>query len=342
MFQQLKLLRQVPSPLLSIPPHSLSQVIAGPTLLHLSGKHKTPLFVSILLHGNEFSGLIAMQNVLRRYHEKPLPRDLIIFIGNPLACTQGVRHLPGQLDFNRIWRGGDTPEHKMAQEVLQYIREQKVYAAVDIHNNTGRNPLYACINKQLVEFVRLAQIFSPKIVYFTQPNSVFSLALAQLCPATTIECGLPGTPVGITSVVTLIETLLTPDERWRTSKLQTDCIYHTFATLQMKPGANISFDSLNSRDQQLCLDNNFDEFNFQKLKAGTVLGQISNPPPIEIIGLDETDIFHQLCSIENGLWIVKQPFIASMFTKNISTAKSDCLGYAMEEVAMTDFLAHPI
>ena len=342
MSQHLKTLTEVPSALLSIPPRSLTQVIDAPTLIHLSGEHHAPLLVSIIVHGNEFSGLIAMQKILQRYHKKPLPRDLIIFIGNPQACAQGVRQLPTQLDFNRIWKGGDHPEHHMAQEVLQYMKEQKVYAAVDIHNNTGKNPIYACINRRREEFIRLAQLFSSKIVFFTQPDSIFSLAASKLCPTATIECGLPGTPAGIASGVKLIEALLERKERWRESHLQAKSIYHTFARLKIKPGSSLSVDSLDSKDSSghhLCLADHFDEFNFKELKAGTILGQIKTPSPVEIIGEDGRDIFHQLCSIEKGSWVVKEPFIASMFTKHIPIAKSDCLGYAMGKEKMKDFLA---
>jgi hypothetical protein len=34
-----------------------------------------------------------------------LPRSLSLFVGNTAAAEQGVRHLPEQPDYNRVWPG---------------------------------------------------------------------------------------------------------------------------------------------------------------------------------------------------------------------------------------------
>jgi len=44
----------------------------------LPGRRPTPLFVSVLLHGNEDSGVVALQSVLRAYAGRRLPRALSI------------------------------------------------------------------------------------------------------------------------------------------------------------------------------------------------------------------------------------------------------------------------
>ena len=45
----------------------VKKVFEQPTLIQLKG-HKSPaLFVSILLHGNEFSGLEIMQKIFKKY-----------------------------------------------------------------------------------------------------------------------------------------------------------------------------------------------------------------------------------------------------------------------------------
>ncbi|MDP2324627.1 MAG: succinylglutamate desuccinylase/aspartoacylase family protein, partial [Gammaproteobacteria bacterium] len=72
-------------------------------MIHVRGIREVPLFVSVLLHGNEVSGWNALRRLLAS--PQPLVRSLLVFIGNVDAAAEGLRLLPGQLDFNRIWPG---------------------------------------------------------------------------------------------------------------------------------------------------------------------------------------------------------------------------------------------
>jgi succinylglutamate desuccinylase len=51
----------LPDGLLQVEARELYTILPGPTLIHLPGRRDIPLFVSILLHGNEDTGLKAMQ-----------------------------------------------------------------------------------------------------------------------------------------------------------------------------------------------------------------------------------------------------------------------------------------
>lgn len=104
-------------------PGDLNKLLGGPTLFHLKGEREPALFVSVLLHGNEPAGFSAIQRVLAKTDygggTLKLPRSLILFIGNVAAAEAGLRHLPGQPDYNRIWPGAGapgTPEHKMMHQ----------------------------------------------------------------------------------------------------------------------------------------------------------------------------------------------------------------------------------
>ena len=63
-------LESLPDGLLELPGERLHEMLAGPTLIHLPGRHAQPLFVSVLLHGNEDSGWYAVQTLLRKYHQR--------------------------------------------------------------------------------------------------------------------------------------------------------------------------------------------------------------------------------------------------------------------------------
>ena len=329
MSETLKMRDHIPEGFLEIKPREITKLIDSPTLIHLRGEKDPPFFISILLHGNEFSGLIVLQKILKKYDHQILPRSLIIFVANPKACEQGLRHLDSQPDFNRIWKGG---KESLTKPVLQYAREQNIHGAVDIHNNTGRNPIYACINRKKEEFVKLAQSFSENIVYFTKPDSVLSIALSRICPAIVMECGLPGDVQGILSGVKCIESILDKKETWKKNKIEKSLIYRTCATLYISKDTSVSFHSQPFiKDRHLCFFDKLDEFNFKQLKAGTVLGKIGDSKQMKLIDENGVNVFNDFFSIVGNNLIVKSSFIPCMLTKDARIAKSDCLGYIMEK-----------
>jgi len=338
----LKIIDYIPKGFLEIKPKEITKLIDCPTLIHLRGKKEQPLFVSILLHGNEFSGLMIVQSVLKKYKHRALPRSLIIFIANPKACEKGLRQLKDQPDFNRIWRGGSSYKESLTKPVLKYAEDQKIQVAVDIHNNTGRSPIYACINKKTEEFIKLAQTFSKTIVYFTKPDSVLSLALSRFCPSIVMECGLPGHTLGIDSGIRCIENLLensklenSKKKQRKKNQSQNISIYHTSATMYIAPDAEVCFHPQPFiAKERLCLISHLDKFNFKQLAVGTVLGKISDSKQIKLIDKNGLNVFNQFFSIVEHDLTVKSPFIPCMLTKNIQIAKSDCLGYIMEKSSL--------
>ncbi|VAX03454.1 Uncharacterized protein Clim_1224, partial [hydrothermal vent metagenome] len=56
----LTILDQLPDGLLLCEARNLHRILPEPTLLHLPGQRPQPLFVSVLLHGNETTGLTAI------------------------------------------------------------------------------------------------------------------------------------------------------------------------------------------------------------------------------------------------------------------------------------------
>ena len=107
---QLTRLHALPEGFLDTSARALHRVLPGPTLIHLPGRRTPELFVSVLLHGNEDVGLVAIQQVLKAHAGRELPRALSILIGNVTAAQEGVRRLDGQPDYNRVWPG--TVQHE--------------------------------------------------------------------------------------------------------------------------------------------------------------------------------------------------------------------------------------
>ena len=167
---KLQELTAIPEGLLSIEKTTdLHTIMNQPTLLHLQGENKQPLFISVLLHANEDTSFFAIQTLLKRYQDRPLPRSLSIFFGNMAAAKEGVRRLDGQPDYNRVWPGTDHPEcdeTRLMQQVVDKIASKQPFASIDIHNNTGKNPHYGCIKNLKQSSLQLASLFSHIVVYF--------------------------------------------------------------------------------------------------------------------------------------------------------------------------------
>ncbi|RLA31012.1 MAG: peptidase M14, partial [Gammaproteobacteria bacterium] len=200
----LTLADRLPDGFLDCAAQDLHRLLPGPTLYLLEGRREPALFVSVLQHGNEDTGLHAVQSLLRRYQpgggDQPLPRSLALFVGNVTAARHGARQLAGQPDYNRIWPGGEdreSAEARMMQQVVDTLRPRGLFASVDVHNNTGLNPHYACVNRVDNRFFHLATLFGRTVVYFIRPTGVQSMAMAELCPAVTLECGQIGQLLGV-------------------------------------------------------------------------------------------------------------------------------------------------
>jgi succinylglutamate desuccinylase len=147
--------------------------------------HNEMLFISVLLHGNESTGFLAVQALLRKYQTRTLPRALSVFFGNVSAAKTGVRRLVGQADYNRIWPGiqlSACPEIRMASDIVGVMTQKPLFASVDIHNNTGLNPHYSCINKLGPQFIQLATLFGSFVVYFTSPKGCAVICIFPVLP----------------------------------------------------------------------------------------------------------------------------------------------------------------
>jgi len=141
----LTVLEAFPRDFAHVSARDLWRVLPGPTLVHLPGRRPEPLFVSVLLHGNEDTGLKAIQTLLAR-RLAALPRALSVFVGNVAAAAAGERRLKEQPDYNRVWPGSATAgsaEHAMMAKIVAQMRQRRVFASIDIHNNTGINPVPA-------------------------------------------------------------------------------------------------------------------------------------------------------------------------------------------------------
>ena len=97
MEHKLSILKNIPDSFLTVDYHDIKQILKGPTLIHLQGEKEPALFISIMLHGNEYSGLQIMQEVrITSYnvcYTKLLRTDSSQFLKERFCCRYKT-HVP--------------------------------------------------------------------------------------------------------------------------------------------------------------------------------------------------------------------------------------------------------
>ncbi len=324
-------LDHIPTSLIGSEPEAILDSLPHPSVITLAGDRGPPLWLSLLLHGNETSSFHVLRMLAERYRDRPPPRDLSIFVGNVRATAAGKRFLPGQPDFNRIWSDGESPYHALVREVTEIAREQNPFASVDIHNNSGRNPHYGCVNALRPADLHLAAMFDQLGVYYRTPSSTQSIAFSAFCPAVTIECGKTGDHDGHMHALDFIDRVLDLDRFPDTAPTKDALkLYHTVGSMIVDPDASIAFAP---DEADVVLDEGLEALNFVDLQAGAYLARAGSPrSPIAVIdeqGHDLTDLFFD---VDDGRISLKRPATPAMITRDLDIVKQDCLGYLMERL----------
>lgn len=331
---KLEILTSLPEGITALAAHELYQRLEGPALIHLRGRREPALFVSVLLHGNETGGWDAARELLDRYRGRELPRSLSLLIGNVEAARFRVRMLEHQPDYNRIWRGGDSPDAEVAAAVIREMRARGVFASVDVHNNTGVNPHYAVVTQLDAATLQLARAFSRTSVYVRQPSTTQTRAFEDFCVAIAVESGRPGEQWGTDHAIDLLETCLQWNELPRDVPADLD-LYHTVARVKVPEDVHFGF-SPGPLDLRLLPE--FEHLNFQELSAGTLVGHVHNGivRPLLVTDDDGGDVFDTYFDLTGEELRLARNAVPSMFTENVRIIRQDCLCYLMERYRLQD------
>lgn len=326
----------LPAGLLDVCAENLHELIPQPALFHLSGRRSDVLFISVLLHGNEPTGFLALQRLLQKYQQQTLPRAVSIFFGNTQAARLNLRRLDGQPDFNRVWPGttlAESPERNWMAQIVETMRQRTVFASIDVHNNTGLNPHYACVNKLENEFLQLGALFGRLLVHFIHPKGTQSAAFAEFCPAVTLECGRPGQKHGTEHAFEFLDSCLHLTELPSAPLTKKDIdIYHTVAQVTVADDCTFSF---KNETADLYLNDDLERMNFTETAAGTAFGKI-NYQQLPVIarndnGEDVTELFFKNDAQQ---LIMTRSAMPSMLTLDERVIRQDCLCYLMERVQL--------
>ena len=315
-----------------VPAEALAMKLDGPTLIHIAGAKQPELFVSVLLHGDENSGWDGVRQLLRELGPT-LPRALTLLIGNVTAAAHRVRHLPNEVDYNRIWKPGPSAEQQLAQQILSGVRERGCFACIDIHNNSGRNPHYCVLTDEAPTTLGLARMFSPRAVFTRAPDTVSTLALSAIGPALTIECGQASYPECATSAYNYLKALLMLDSLpvAHTDEME---LYRSDVRVLIDERIDFGFDD----SAALQLRPELETQNFRPLPAGTLIatlhGAAKQPrQPLRATNGAMHDVTQRYFEVRGTEIRLRETVIPAMYTTNPDIARQDCLCYFMERLA---------
>lgn len=331
---ELKEYDSIPEGLLDAEPHELFDLLGGPAIIRIKGRKSPPLFVSTLLHGNEHTSFLAMRRLLKSYIGKgrSLPRHLVLFIGNVEAAAQGRRHLDHQPDFNRIWLNIDR-KYRFVDAVKKIVMKDSLFASIDIHNNTGKNPHYACVSTLENEHLYLAEFFGRTAVFFSSPIEALSVVMSQIVPSVTLECGLSGEERGTQHAYDYVDAMLHLDHfPGRHVSPQDLDLYETVVRIICDKDIKIAFASdINKSEADLVLRDDIDDLNFQEMEKGIELGSYNGSylDKIRVVDAAGNDCTEEYIKLVDGKIIFSKMVIPSMFTADTRVIVQDCLGYLM-------------
>ena len=327
---------RMPLSLLQADAGDLHEILGGPTLFHLQGRRDPALFVSVLMHGNETTGWYAIREVLRGMADGDgfdLPRSLSLFIGNTAAAQVGMRHLEDQPDFNRVWPGCDTkgtPEHELMRAVMDRMADREIFASIDIHNNTGLNPHYACVNVLEHQSLHLAALFGRTVVYFVRPRGVASMAMAALGPSVTLECGKVGQKHGTEHAIEYLDACLHLSEIPSHPVAAHDVdLYHTVAVVRVPAETSFAF---GDDDAAIVFPRDLDTMNFRELPIGTLLAETNGlyGQPLDVRDEQDREVAERFFLRDDDRLVTRIPVMPSMLTCDPMVIRQDCLCYLME------------
>ncbi|MEL7490149.1 MAG: M14 family metallopeptidase [Pseudomonadota bacterium] len=322
-------LDHLPEALIDIAPAAITDVFPNPTLIHVKGALEPPLFLSTLLHGNETTSFEVLKTLAKRWSAAAPRRSVFIFVGNVRATAARKRHLPDQPDFNRIWGPGETPHHRLTAGVLEIARSAGLFASIDIHNNTGRNPLYGCVNALRSEDLYLAGAFAPIAVYYQNPPTTQSIAFSHFCPAITLECGQPGDKAGYAAAMALIDHVMALDAFAATTAPTR--LYETVGRVVIQGDAPIAFgdDEENANGCGIAFRADLEALNFKSVARGAAWARVGRGAGLRVLDEHGRDISDQFFTQARGAITLKQDVVPAMITRDEAIIREDCLCYFM-------------
>ncbi len=337
--QEVQFFDSLPSFFFDINQKNVLEHLQGMSLIFHAGNYENTVLVSTMLHGNETSGLDILKKFLKKIEGIEDRPNILILLGNPKAFHENKRFIQGQLDHNRIWTTKESrPDNLTAQKAINHFIEHDFLCAVDIHNNTGKNPIFCCVNRLDKKTLGLAQMFGTDVLFFEDPETALSTFMGRFCPSMAIECGLSGDEFGIeraTKFLTEVVKIRTKEDLIE-HKFKKN-IFKSFGKFTLPIDTEVSFirrDFLpTEKNKGVYFFDDLEGYNLKLVPEGTHFGFLfGEKSQVESFTDFGEDIFSKYFEIKDNKIISKISFYAAMVTKDVAVAKADCFFYFLNKV----------
>ena len=241
----------------------------------------------------------------------------MLFVANIDAARQNVRKLDAQVDFNRAWEGGDSPEAAIAEEVTARAMDAEPLAAIDVHNNTGRNPPYSVVTRTDERSLGTAAAFARRVIVIDHPG-VQTRRFSGFCTAVTVEVGTSSDPSSVERARAYIEAAFAWREPPRISS-QDLYLYRNLARIL-----------LDGDDGAVTPRPEFEALNFEYAEGGTVIANVRDGQGLKAVDESGTDVTAHYLETTDGEIRLRRSVIPSMYTTDVRAARADCLCYLLE------------
>ena len=309
---RLRVANSLPAEVAALPAPALADALGGPTLFDMRKEGEAPLFLSVLLHGNEVSGWDAVRQMRREL----LGASVLLFVGNVAAAKVGRRSVPGGVDFNRVWEGGDSPEAALADELVALVEDARPWLAVDVHNNTGRNPPYSVVFERDRKTLAAARAFSAQALLATQPKGVQTRRLSRSCTALTVEVGQSEDAASHCRAKQFLNRLLA-------ERRVPACDPTTLRLFETAARVTLAGDAAAIPQTQA--------YNFRSAPRGIALAEGGR---LAAWAADGRRVDDDYLAVERGITRLKRPTVLGMYTADVEAARLDCLCYLLEPRAI--------
>jgi Succinylglutamate desuccinylase / Aspartoacylase family len=312
--------------------------LGGATVLTLDGRDGARTRgLATLLHGNEPSGIRALARYLRS-GEVPATR-VVVLVGAVRAAraAPGFAHrtLPGARDLNRCfappWEG---PEGEIAHEALRLLREARCEALVDLHNNTGHNPVYGVGTRADAASLNITALFGERYVVSNLRLGSLVEATAGDFPAVTIECGRAGDAASDAAALAGLQRYLAlPRLETRRVVASRMTVFSEPIRVSARPGTRLGFARGPIANADLTLADDIDHYNFRPVPPGALVGWLGREQtwPLDARGADGTDVSGDLFAIDGDHRLVtRRSIVPIMMTLDPVVALADCLFYVVQ------------
>ncbi|MFW5933550.1 MAG: hypothetical protein ACOCT8_02350 [Actinomycetota bacterium] len=330
----------LPDELLHLDTGQLVSELDRPTLIRVAGDGgQPPRAITTLLHGDESTGIEAVVRLLRQRRRRPF--DLYVVLGNVRAAAAppgfAHRYLDGQEDLNRIFDGAPatTPEREAATAIVEELLAAGVGSLVDVHNNTGDNPVYSVVTNQRPETIALATLLAPTVLRFELRLGTLLDALEGRIPSCALECGLPGRRGSLAAALDALERYLAVDEPTAVPPHSDTAVLGGLKRVTVRDDARLRFGGRLDDGVDLVLPADSDQHNFTQVPAGHLLGHVhpTGPLPLTVTDAQGREVTHEHLRRDGEQLRLRHAAVPVMMTRTEVAARRDCLCYLAEPLA---------